>query len=57
MKTATMLGSFAALAVIFVGGAMAEPQRQFPSERDQQSDRHTVQERSNRRLDLIDRRE
>ena len=32
MKTATMLGSFAALAVIFVGGAMAEPQRQHGGE-------------------------
>ena len=32
MKTATMLGSFTALAVIFVGGAMAEPQRQHGGE-------------------------
>jgi Ni/Co efflux regulator RcnB len=28
MKSATMLGSFAALAIILVGGAMAEAQRQ-----------------------------
>jgi Ni/Co efflux regulator RcnB len=28
MKTATVLGSFAALAIILVGGAMAEPQPQ-----------------------------
>ena len=32
MKTATMLGSFAALAIILVGGAMAEAQRQHGGE-------------------------
>jgi Ni/Co efflux regulator RcnB len=32
MKAATMLGSFAALGIILVGGAMAEPQRQHGGE-------------------------
>ncbi|HSZ06967.1 MAG TPA: RcnB family protein [Steroidobacteraceae bacterium] len=32
MKTATMLGSFAGLAIILMGGAMAEPQRQHGGE-------------------------
>ena len=32
MKAATMLGSFVALAIILMGGAMAEPQRQHGGE-------------------------
>jgi Ni/Co efflux regulator RcnB len=36
MKTATMLGSFAALAIILVGGAMAEAQRQHGGEAQRQ---------------------